>query len=323
MRVRRSVLAVLAVATVLAVGAASGCAAQAPEEGGAEEPVFGELRHDPALRMERAAKEVSGSLEDDAIQIRFSSVEREDGALDVRVELNGMVLSAHYDEAGSVLDGVSAEDGAPTLLTEVDRAGVRRLLAALEAELFPPIDHVTTKEEYDAARRLTPAEERLFRVVDVQWSQWPTTLPLRKEIPAEAARAWTSWRRYASTNTTVTGCHDCNNCAWSGDCCDTGKKLGEYFAGSNYGNCGTSDSGSQFTKDCTNHDQCVRTSKHGGHVMASAYCNDQFTSCTDDESSAPSCTYDWRGTTKKGNCPTGWNGDGSCDCFCQFQDSDC
>lgn len=317
MKMRRSMLAVVAVAAVV------GCAPGAPEGGGAEEPVFGELRRDPALRIQRTPQEVSGGLVDDGLEIRFSSVEHEGGALEVRVELNGMILSAYQDEAGTALEGVSAADGAPTMITELDRAAVRRLLAALEAELFPPVDHVTSKEEYDAVRRLSRAEERLFRVVDVQWSQWPTSMPLRLEIPAEAARGYTSWRRYASTNTTVTGCHDCNSCSWSGDCCDTGKKLGEYFDGDNYGNCGTSSTGSQFTRDCTNHDQCVRTSKHGGHVMASMYCNDQFTSCTDDEAFAPSCNYDWRGTSYKGNCPSSWNGDGTCDCFCQFQDSDC
>jgi len=239
------------------------------------------------------------------------------------VELNGMILSARYDESGERLEGVTAADGAPTLLTELDRASVRRLLAGLEAELHGSIEHVTSKEEYDQVRGLTAAEERLFRVLDVQWSQWPTTLPLQLEIGTEAARGYTSYRRYAATNTTVTGCHDCNVCSFSGDCCDTGKKLGEYFNGDNYGNCGTSSTGSQFTKDCTNHDQCVRTTKHGGHALASMYCNDQFTSCTDDETFAPSCDYDWRGTSLKGNCPTSYYADGECDCFCQFQDIDC
>jgi hypothetical protein len=322
MSVRFVSLAAAAAMTAAMTAAAIGCVGGQPEAD-PDAPVLGEVRRDPALSLHRGAEEVSGTLIDDDVEIRFSSVAAADGAADVRVELDGMILTAHYDAAGEILDGVSASDGSPTILTDVDRAAVRRLLAGLEAELFPPIDHVTSKEEYDAVRHLTPAEERLFRVVDVQWSQWPSTVPLRRELKADAPRSWTSWRRYASTNTTVTGCHDCNVCAWSGDCCDTGKKLGEYFNGDNYGNCGTSSTGSQFTKDCTNHDQCVRTTKHGGHSLASPYCDDQFTSCIDDESFAPSCNYDWRGTGYKGACPSSWNGDGSCDCFCQFQDSDC
>lgn len=301
-----------------------GCGAGPADPGGDEQPVFGQARRDPALAMTRGADQVSGVLQEDGLEVRFSSVESEDGAIDVRVELHGMVLSNHFDGSEEILDGVNAEGGAPASFTDVDRAAVRRLLAGLEAELFPPIEHVTTKEEYDALRRLTAAEERLFRVVDGHWSRWPTTLSLSQRIGGDTARGWTSWRRYASTNTTVTGCHDCNQCSWTGDCCDSGKKLGESFNGSNYGNCGTSSSGSQFTKDCTNHDQCVRTAKHGGHALASAYCDDQFASCIDDNTFAPSCTYDWRGTANKGNCPLAWKGAGDgCDCFCQYQDTDC
>ncbi|WP_394849535.1 hypothetical protein LZC95_19075 [Pendulispora brunnea] len=291
---------------------------EAPDEAGT--PVL-ERKTDPALRIERDKTQVRGQLTDNGIDVQFSSVESAQETL-VKVSLDGMVLSARYTGDQEILDGVSA-DGSPTLLTEIDRAAIRRLLAALETTFYPPVDHVESKEDYDRARQLTKAEERLFRVVDAQWSLWPSSVPLNKTLTGEAARSWTSWRRYAATNTTVTGCHDCNKCSWTGDCCDTGKKLGENFNGSNYGNCGTSSTGSQFTKDCTNHDQCVRTTKHGGHALASAYCDDQFTSCIDDEASAPSCDYDWRGTSRKGNCPTSWKGDGKCDCFCQFQDTDC
>jgi hypothetical protein len=317
-----SVRGAISMAVAAVMMAAIGCIGGAPE-GDADEPVLGDVRRDPALSIQRSANEVRGTLADDGIDVTFSSVAHADGGVDVRLELHGMSLTAHYAADGEVLSGVNLSDGSPTILTDVDRAAVRRLLAGLEAELFPPVSHVTSKEEYSAARGLTKAEERLYRVVDVQWSQWPSTVPLQLDLRADAPRAITSFRRFASTNTTVTGCHDCNKCSFSGDCCDSGKKLGEDFNGSNYGNCGTSSTGSQFTKDCTNHDQCVRTTRHGGHALASLYCDDQFVSCTDDEASAPSCTFDWRGTTRKGNCPTSWNGDGACDCFCQFQDIDC
>lgn len=318
MRVGLAISAAVAVAMLTAAGCVGGAA-----EGNPDEPVFGQVRHDPALTIQRSSNEVTGTLADDGLEIQFSSVAHEDGSIDVRVELNGMSLTARYAADGEALAGVNASDGSPTILTDVDRAAVRRLLAGLEAELFPPVDHATSKEEYAAVRRLTKAEERLYRVVDAQWSQWPSTLPLEHELRGDTPRSFTSYRRFASTNTTVTGCHDCNVCSFAGDCCDAGKKLGESFNGDNYGNCGTSSTGTQFTKDCTNHDQCVRTTRHGGHSFTSLYCDDQFSACVDDEASAPSCTFDWRGTTRKGNCPTSWNGDGSCDCFCQFQDSDC
>jgi hypothetical protein len=314
-------LASMILATMALAGMA-GCAAATPDQN-PEEPVMGKISGDPALSIERGAAEVHGTLRDDGMDVQFQSAVRSDGAIDVRVELNGMVLTDHFVQGEETLDGVTAEDGTPTILTDVDRAVVRRLLAGLEAEFFPSIEHVTTKEQYNEMRRLSPAEERLFRVVDGHWSRWPSTVPLELRVGGDKARAFTSIRKFAATNTTVTGCHDCNICNFSGDCCDSGKKLGEAFNGSNYGNCGTSSTGSQFTTDCTNHDQCVRTSKHGGHALASLFCDDQFTSCVDDNTFAPSCAFDWRGTTTKGNCPLSFKGDGSCDCFCQFQDTDC
>ena len=193
---------------------------------------------------------------------------------------------------------------------------------------------MTTKAEYDATFRRTPVEERLFRVLDVSWSQWPSTQPLDEVVLArDAARSYSQKRYYATAaswgpNDGYTGTHDCNSCdRWTPDCMDTWP-LGGYDAGDsqacNYGNCGTSCSGTQYTNDCVDHDQCVRTAKHGGHVLASAWCGDEFISATDDELFAPSCDYDWRGTSRQGNCPTSWDGarDG-CDCFCQFRDNDC
>lgn len=311
----------------LALSAASifGCAGNADStDGQSNEPVLGSVNKDAALTITRTPTRVFGSVADNGATLKFSS-EEIGGVVEVKVEVNGVVLTAKYTAEEAAFDGVNAADGTPALLTGMDRAAVGRALAALEAELHPSIAHVKSKEEYDAVRHLTAAEERLYNVLDAEWSQWPTAIPLKRDIKlSEVPHGWTSYRRYAATNTTVTGCHDCNSCSWSGDCCDSGYKVGEYFNGANYGNCGTSDTGSQFTKDCTNHDQCVRTSKHGGHALASLYCDDQFTSCVDDEAFASSCKYDWRGSSYKGNCPSSWNGTGDgCDCFCQFQDADC
>ena len=57
--------------------------------------------------------------------------------------------------------------------------------------------------------------------------------------------------------------------------------------GNCYGNCGAGceGSGTQFTVDCKNHDQCVRS----GHVMVSGYCDDDFSDTIDDEYNAPNC----------------------------------
>jgi hypothetical protein len=60
----------------------------------------------------------------------------------------------------------------------------------------------------------------------------------------------------------------------------------EYTYGNCFGVCGAGCPGSyQFTVDCVNHDQCVRN----GHITSSGYCDDQFTSASDDWASAPDC----------------------------------
>lgn len=304
----------------LAVALLSACGTEADEAEG----VFGVTEPDPALTVARAEREVSGSLAlDDGSTVEFSSVELDDGQVQIVVELNGMVLTADYVEDAFKLDGFAKRTAEPTLIGDLDRAALIRLVAALEAELYPPITHVTSKDHYDALRGLTPAEERLFSTIDGMWTQWPTQRPLQYTMTADVPRAYSSWRR-RTNDTNQLGWHDCWDCTYTDADCQEWKPLGREFNGSNHGNCGTSSYGSQFTSDCTDHDACVRTSKHGGHWIISLYCDDEFSWCVDDEVSAPSCNYDWRGSSLEKNCPSSWNGtsDG-CDCFCQFQDADC
>ena len=53
-----------------------------------------------------------------------------------------------------------------------------------------------------------------------------------------------------------------------------------------FGRCGGGCGGdTQYTLDATNHDGCVRN----GHALASAYCDDQFVSASDDEMFAGNC----------------------------------
>ncbi len=135
MKIVSMILATMVMAAGGMAGMA-GCAAATPDDG-LEQPVMGQAVRDPALRIERGATEVHGTLQDDGIDVKFVSALRPDGSIEVRLELDGMVLTDHYAEGEETLDGVNASDGTPTLLTDVDRAAVRRLLAGLEAELFP------------------------------------------------------------------------------------------------------------------------------------------------------------------------------------------
>ncbi|MCO4747298.1 MAG: hypothetical protein KC912_21040 [Proteobacteria bacterium] len=309
----------LLTASVLLLATACGTNEQSTGE------IFGAPDADPDLELARSAFETRGTLLlDNGSLLTFQGVETGDG-VDVNVELSGMSLSAKTNDAGMVLDGFATDTLEPTLITAEDRAAMARLAAALEAEFYPSIAHVTTKAEYDAVRAMTPAEERLFSAVEGLWSQWPASTPLNFDIgSAEIERGVTEVHYYADNAYYMGGSHDCWDCDWwDADCTDY-KRIGHAFDGCNHGNSGTSCSGTQFTVDAVNHDQCVRTSKHGGHSLASAWCDDQFASCIDDEASADSADYDWRGSSNYNNCPTSWAGaDDGCDVHCQFKDSDC
>ena len=41
------------------------------------------------------------------------------------------------------------------------------------------------------------------------------------------------------------------------------------------------------------------------------------------QSCGPECAYCWLNTEQENACPPSWNGDGECDCGCQFVDVDC
>ncbi len=301
----------------------SACAADQSAPNPEDDGVFGELQRDPALSMTRDVSSVSGTLTmDDGSKVSFSSVEQEPGVINVVIEVNGLVLTMNRDWESVTIHGALKADGKTTVITPDDRFAIHRLLAAVEAELFPPVSHVQTKAELKALRSHTAAEKQLFRALDAVFSQWPSSQPVTRVVSTTVARGYSSVRKYTD-GTNLTGYHDCNQCGTGDSDCRDSKKLGRSWNGANHGNCGTSSSGTQYTWDCVDHDQCVRTDKHGGHVLASPYCSDELWSAGDDEVSAPSCDWDHRGTSNEGSCPTSWNGDNECDCFCQFRDSDC
>src|SRR5262245_31998156 len=187
------------------------------------------------LHITRSERETSGRLEQDGVAVAFQTSEGDDGVISVSVELNGVMLTAIVSEDRAELDGVNMSDGLPASLTGADRAAIAQLVKALEDELYPSIEGVTTKEEYRALRHATPAEERLFNAVEGIWAQWPDTMSLSHVVEGEATRSWTSRRRWSATTVSVTACHDCSSCSWSGDCCDSGYKVGEWFNDPNYG----------------------------------------------------------------------------------------
>jgi len=246
-------------------------------------------------------------------EVSFSSREVEPGVYRLELHLRGMTLAGLMDPASGVstLDGFTDGSAADTQLGDADRELLSALYGALNAQL-PASDAAAPEAMY------------LRRAVGL-WAQNPGTVDLKRTVMGEQGRGYTMLCSYTKCNGRQTGScggvynwysyskHDCNrgDFSWSGN--QQIAQLGDhttcsgdeyYLSGSTwkcgepdhwsrpkvmgncYGRCGGGCGGdTQYTLDATNHDGCVRN----GHALASAYCDDQFLSATDDELFAPNC----------------------------------
>ncbi len=261
------------------------------------------------LALAEKPGEVSGSYG----QLRFASREVESGVYRVEVRFNAMTLTGLMDPANgvSVLDGFADEGGKDTQLVDADREALSGLYGALNAAL-PQGDAASAEAMY------------LRRAVGL-WAQHPTTVEMQRTVMGEQGRGYTMLCSYAKCSGSWTGScssgynwysyakHDCQHGGWdytrnqqiaqlgnhgtcSGDewylngttwvCGEPDHWSRPKVVGNCFGRCGGGCGGdTQYTLDATNHDGCVRN----GHALASAYCDDQFTSASDDEMFAPNC----------------------------------
>jgi hypothetical protein len=252
-------------------------------------------------------------LTDAGAEVKFSSREVEPGVYRIEVRINGMTLTALVDPGNGVstLDGFAETNGQDTQMTDADREVAAALYAALNAEL-PEGDAATAEAMY------------LRRTVSL-WAQHPDTVQMQRTVMGEQGRGYTMLCSYAKCNGSWTGScggsynwysyakHDCQHGGWDYTRNQQIAQLGnhttcsgdEYYLSSGTWKCGEPDHWSrpkvmgncfgrcgggcggdtQYTLDATNHDGCVRN----GHALASAYCDDQFMSASDDEMFAPNC----------------------------------
>jgi hypothetical protein len=267
----------------------------------------------PGLELTREAQgAASGRFVQGGAEVRFSSRQVEPGVFRLEVRQNGMSLTGLVDaEQGvSSLDGFAEDNGQDTQMLDGDREALNGLYAALNAEL-------------PSGPALSPELKYLRRAVGL-WAEHPGSVQLQRTVMGEQGRGYTMLCSYAKCGGKNTGTcssynwysyvkHDCQHggfdlainqqIAQLGDhgTCD-GDEL--YMSGSAwvcgepdhvsrpkvrgncFGRCGAGCGGdTQYTLDATNHDGCVRN----GHVLASAYCDDQFTAASDDELYAPDC----------------------------------
>jgi hypothetical protein len=246
------------------------------------------------LQIQSDKTHVTGTYTQGDARVRFSSTEVEGGVFDVVIDVNGMTLSALIDRNHQVaeVDGF-AGTGGDTQILDADRALLGRLGTALD-------------EQLDGEQ---PAAGMLLRLVS-NWSQTPTTVPLQRQVAGSENRGWTSL--CSSKGSYVKATHDDNNYARNAARSTSNGHVGlrssttEYYVsgrwitttqnhvaglyerGNCFGNCGAGCPGGTqtLTLDCHDHDQCVRN----GHALASAYCDDEFVSASDDEFFAPRCS---------------------------------
>ncbi len=248
---------------------------------------------------------------DDVVTFRSKTV---DGIVDLQATVNGLTLDALMDPSNGVssMDGFAASNGADTQIVDEDRALLTDLYHALN-ERFP-------------SNPLPDSLHYLRRAVGL-WAEHPTTVDLKRTVMGEEGRGYTMLCSYAKCNGNWTGScggvynwfsyakHDCNHGGFDVVYNQQVAQLGDHYTcnGDEYystnggaswtcgepdhwnrpkvtancfGRCGPGCGGdTQYTVDATNHDGCVRN----GHALASAYCDDQFTACSDDELFAPNC----------------------------------
>jgi len=299
----RKILGGVVAVVMFACGSPSG----SPSEPGTEQPPAEGL----SLTVEQGA--TRGTFVDaQSGEVRFSSRQVEPGVFRIEVSLNGLALTSLVDAENGVssMDGFAEANGQNTQMTDADRETASQLYAALNAEL-PASDAATPEAKY------------LRRAVSL-WAQHPGTVEMQRTVMGEQGRGYTMLCSYAKCNGVWSGScggsynwysyakHDCqhggfdytrnqqiaqlgNHGTCSGDeyymngswvCGEPDHWSRPKVMGNCFGRCGGGCGGdTQYTLDATNHDGCVRN----GHALASAYCDDQFTSASDDEMFAPNC----------------------------------
>jgi hypothetical protein len=266
------------------------------------------------LELAREPDGASGRFAQGGLEALFSSRQVEPGVFRLEVRHSGMTLTGLVDSASGVssLDGFAQDSGQDTQMLDGDRELLTALYAALNAEL-------------PAGEALTPELKYLRRAVGL-WSEHPGSVALQRTVMGEQGRGYTMLCSYAKCNggKNTGSCgtaynwysyvkHDCQHGGFDLANNQQIAQLGDhatcggdelYMSGSSwvcgepdhlsrpkvmgncFGRCGGGCGGdTQYTLDATNHDGCVRN----GHALASAYCDDQFVSASDDELYAPNC----------------------------------
>ncbi len=305
----------------------------------------------------------AGRYYHDDVELRFEAEILQDTS-EVTLEVRGMILLLTIDrQTGAFdIDGFSADNGIDTQMTEEDRELLRALdlavgaLSAEDAQDSEAIDLLiracTLFGDYSSS---LPLQRSFYGRLDrsasmcgsvnkpgqgVGTKHWASATHDCNDTAGDCSNWWgcSRWNDNSTTDYVLMSMHPDGGCsddtyfggsATSFSCHEPDHPGGtEYAYGGCFGRCGGGcGSGTQFTRACLDHDQCVRL----GHSLASFWCNDEFADTGWDVVSAPNCSgvnltidYNWAGSGTENSCPTSWKdtNDG-CDHGCQFVDGDC
>jgi hypothetical protein len=228
---------------------------------------------------------LAGSFTNEGETLTFEASTISERVYEVSITVHGLTLDAMIDFQNGVqsLDGYSTADGLDTMMVDEDRVAVLVFVKALEQQ-FPDIaDMEGAPNAFDSIANV--------------WAEWIPAMPLAytKVFAADRTVSWCDYigsYRYTShdcwssgnmgVNAYVGSNGTCGDDAWlwnnsSGTwdvCADQNHDWNRTYATGNcYARCGEGcGSGTTYTKECADHDQCVRN----GHWVSSSWCSDEL-----------------------------------------------
>lgn len=269
------------------------------------------------LDMTRVAQGVHGTYGD----VSFSSLQYGD-TFEITVELNGLTLVALNDPKGGAIqfDGFATDSGGNTQLLEEDRrliAGLRAALDELGMNVSAPIQQLRAfvglweewPESMNLQREVLAAPDRSASLCSSMNSYVVAThdcdfRPRDHDDSTLNGGAYISmhaagpcddgtyfWAPYSGNYYVYPGILsywsqvEYKSQGWN--CFEPDHDYDiEYAYGNCFGRCGDGcGSGTVFTKDCLDHDECVRF----GHAAGSGWCSDELAGAAWDAANGSNC----------------------------------
>ncbi len=266
------------------------------------------------LTLDESLGEVSGSYVDeseaDLGRVDFTGRFVDTNVLEIVLDMHGMTITSLVDFDSGVIeyDGFTTETGEDTQIIDEDRQLLRDLARAMDGlgiEVSEPVERIRSfanmwaefPSTLDPQGLSLVAEDRGISSMCYAVNTYQRSTHDCWDSAGDCSNWWgcARWDDNSTLDYTYMSMHGdgpCNDGTyfWNGNtwqCYEPNHPSSiEYGYGGCFGRCGAGcGSSTQFTRDCVDHDECVRF----GHDLASAWCDDDFVSTIDDWASAPNC----------------------------------